>query len=439
MPAYETEELKWGVDIVSYSLDAKGAAIDALNPRKNWFEDSRGKGVAGFDFGGRAGQWGRFYTPLGGNAAVNPVPKIMHLQYYDSQEGKAYRLDTALPQQQIYDLLKKPRIDFVGTGVGDIRYYDTIGIGFAPKGHIFLYVGGALGNLEIAHYQAKEIPNFNIEQYNSTVVEGLRLNRMESLKFYLTPETVEKIRKGWTPSPDVYLHNRIKYPWRWSVSENVQLVDTMVQHANLDRGVVFARELAQEQSKLKSVPRRIDLYFNDRATGQRYDLEITYIKERVLGEPDFSEVTDALDKLFSNRKVEDNQQTVPDSEFANIHVDISADIKHASFSIRKGDVNIPLHTLKYTITPMAPYSFDTGGDVMPSPEQLKHILQGPTAQILPTVKVGGVCPKTGFWQCPQLAHNSTIFMRQGDIMPGQSYKLEGMNVGEMYWEWVKEG
>lgn len=55
------------------------------------------------------------------------------------------------------------------------------------------------------------------------------------------------------------------------------------------------------------------------------------------------------------------------------------------------------------------------------------------------VKIGGVCPKTGFWRCLQLAHDSTIYMRQGDIMPGQSYSLEGMNVDEMYWEWVREG
>lgn len=56
----------------------------------------------------------------------------------------------------------------------------------------------------------------------------------------------------------------------------------------------------------------------------------------------------------------------------------------------------------------------------------------------PVVKIGGFCPQTGFWRCPQLPYDSTIYMRQGDIMPGRSYKHEGMSIDEMYWEWVKD-
>ncbi|WP_162845218.1 hypothetical protein, partial [Hydromonas duriensis] len=44
------------------------------------------------------------------------------------------------------------------------------------------------------------------------------------------------------------------------------------------------------------------------------------------------------------------------------------------------------------------------------------------------VKPGSICPKTGFWRCPQFEKQLSIYMRQGDIMPGQSYRIEGMNM-----------
>ncbi len=55
-----------------------------------------------------------------------------------------------------------------------------------------------------------------------------------------------------------------------------------------------------------------------------------------------------------------------------------------------------------------------------------------------TVKIGEKCTKTGFWNCPQLEKECTLFMRKGDIMPGLSYKMYGYDVDNMYWEFVKD-
>ena len=51
------------------------------------------------------------------------------------------------------------------------------------------------------------------------------------------------------------------------------------------------------------------------------------------------------------------------------------------------------------------------------------------------VKVGDPCPQTGFWACEQLSGDQGIFLRKGDLMPGQSFKQEEQ--ANMQWRLVK--
>ena len=52
-----------------------------------------------------------------------------------------------------------------------------------------------------------------------------------------------------------------------------------------------------------------------------------------------------------------------------------------------------------------------------------------------TIKVGDPCPQTGYWACEQLSGEQGIFLRKGDLMPGQSFKQEEQ--ANMQWRLVK--
>jgi hypothetical protein len=45
-------------------------------------------------------------------------------------------------------------------------------------------------------------------------------------------------------------------------------------------------------------------------------------------------------------------------------------------------------------------------------------------KIVPDVGVGDICPASGMWYCKGVSPETGIYMRKGDIMPGQSYSKE---------------
>ena len=376
MQNHETEEVEWGVDAMSYSVDSEGAALSILPNGRNWLEDSRGNYVGGFSEYARAGFWQGGDTPFGGNEELARLPKKMHLQYYDYQEGGLYQLDVELPQKTIYDLLKQERVDYYAGFTGGILHYNRILLGFAPKGHVFVWVGGGSDLVEIAHYQSKIVP-FDFDNYNNSVSESERLNP-DLLLSSVTPETLAKLQSGWRPSPDLYLQYRVKYPWKIALSDNVKLVDYNTRNLNMEGQMVFAREMDAEQQKLKSPPKFLDVYFTDKA-GQRYWLNAKLFDdtvERVRGEEDLSEIIGAFQKLFPNRSSDDNDATVSDAEFGALQLDVADDMQHVSISVQKNGVSIPLKTLSYAIKPIQPHVFDDSTPPL-SPENLKRVLYGP--------------------------------------------------------------
>jgi hypothetical protein len=55
------------------------------------------------------------------------------------------------------------------------------------------------------------------------------------------------------------------------------------------------------------------------------------------------------------------------------------------------------------------------------------------------VRVGDICPRTGFWRCSSLDFGPTgLYMLKGNTMPGESYRRDGMDVDNMVWEWIRD-
>jgi hypothetical protein len=79
MSNIETEEFTWGFRISNYNLDAGSVDIETLI-NDCWFADARG---IKRQFYGSTGQYGVGAPNIGGNRKPGPLPKTLHLQYYD--------------------------------------------------------------------------------------------------------------------------------------------------------------------------------------------------------------------------------------------------------------------------------------------------------------------------------------------------------------------
>ena len=445
MKEYETNELPWGIGFMGYKVDRghpdTSAAFHAYSHGMNWFEDSLGNEVGRVEFSNIA-EWGSYGFPMGGNVAVRRIPKRMHLKYYDIVAGQTYQLDVDLPQQKMYELLKADRVATGVSSTGNIWHFNDLIIGFAPQGHVSLWVGtgvGGDGRVELAHYQAKAVP-FDIGAYNQTVVQGLQVRPRweELLDGRATPQTVARIKAGWQPSAERYLKQRIRYPWRWSTSDNIELVESSIDMVNFESKTVFAREFAHEQTQLKSPPVAVSLYFIDKKTGQRYGFftllyDDTNV-ERFSDEIDASPQMAAFERLFPNRSAADNDKPVDSSEFAEIHFAVNDDLTDATLTLKKGNVSIPLTFWEGDFQKLEPYTFQNGTPPR-SPEQIKRIQFGPEAKIEPTLKVGQICPQTGFWTTDLYGGAQGIFLRKGDKMPGHSFSKAEQEA--MVWRLVK--
>ena len=440
MPDYQTEKFKWGVaNTTSHPLGSRNT-IGAADG-ENWMKDAQGNVVARWVLAGDA--WGAGSTAIpGGAAAVGRLPQAVRLTYYDYADGHFYRLDAELPQKKMYELFKqKTTTKDSGSFAIDVapRYFD-IKYGIGPKGFVVLWLSG-IDQIEVATFQAQVMPDMTIEKYNQgnggeqPAIQ--LLGRWEGLVDKgMSPDTIAKLKSGWSPSADYYKNLRIKYPWRFEMTGNARMNEYEGYFANKEYKTVFQYEMAQDKVQLKAVPERAGLYFTDK-TGQRYYLEFKFYDSSAdQGEFDLSKIQKAFESLYPNRTAADNDQTVPESEFARIEVKVGDDVTQIQADLVKGEKRIPLHLYYVGYKPLPPHQFDERGP-KPTKEQIKLLEFGPQSKINLKVKIGEVCPQTGYWSCEYLSSKDGLFMRAGDRMPGQSAVARGDVSADTLWTLVK--
>ena len=447
MPAYEVQKFNWGAGASFYSIEHLGQDGGSFIPvpQENWMKDAQGNIVASWlkdgDWWGGGGGEG-----MGKKPDMDRLPKTLRVTWYDYADDSFYQLDAELPSQKwLYELMQQKAV-FAGSGGNPIAgfRYDAFQVGMAPKGLVILWLMKRGGDyqLELAHYQARKMEGMTLAKYQEHYVSSTEhvvtreewLKEEEVDKFY-RPETLAKLRAGWTPTQDWYLRLRTKYPYRFAMTGNAHLDEYRVYYGNEEANFVLGYEIERENQTLKAVPKGVRLYFHDNA-GQRYWMDMKFHEGAYnSGERDLTAIQKVFETMFPNRTAEDNDKPAKTEDFATMEVHVNDAMNSMSVELVKGTQRIDVKRYDLYVQKLAPDTFYPGVPA-PTEEQKRLIKFGPQASIQShTVKTGNICPRTGMWYCEGVSPEAGIYMRKGDPMPGQSYNKEART--KMLWHLIK--
>ena len=447
MPTYEVKKFNWGAGASFYSIEHLGQDGGAFFPvpNENWMKDAQGNIVASWL---KDGDWwgGGTAGGMAKKADFDRLPKTMRVTWYDYADDSFYQLDAELPPQPLlYELMQQKGIDtnLAEGNITTVPRYDTFQVGMGPKGLVILWLQGKYYyQTELAHYQARKIEGLTLAQYNQTLTEGYgQMSReawfkeQDNQKFY-QPETIAKLKSGWTPSQDWYLRLRTKYPYRFTMTGNAHLDEYEVYYGNEESNFVFGFDRAKDEQTLKAVPKGVRLYFHDNV-GQRYWMEVKFHEGAYnSGERDLTGIQKVFETLFPNRSAADNDKPVKQEDFASMEFHVNDAMNSMSVDLVKGNQRISIDRYGVNVQKLRPYTFYPNVPE-PTPEQKRLIEFGPQSKINLKVKIGEVCPQTGYWSCEYLSSKDGLFMRAGDRMPGQSAVARGDVSADTLWTLVK--
>ena len=436
MPTYASAEFKWGMDITSYELGLikPVVSLEAF-PYANRMTDASGNDVARVLFSGGA-EWGRPSGALGSQTSdevTSRLPKTLHLLYYDLQDKKVYQLkDAELPIEQIYNLFKAGFVD----DLGNKRTYDTILVGLAPKGTIVVWVYSMYSRVhEVAHYQAQVItPSTELlAQYENYRGDGLET--LKGREKYWGTELTAKIVAGMEPNPEPYIRKRIKYPWNATVT-GIEARDFEYWRwtINEENDMVRLRTMPVERQKLKALPRQMELFFNH-PNGNRYLYRVNFFThDRVVGEPDISEIQSAFELLYPNRRPDMGDEIFSENEFATLEFQISQDLTELQVFVVKGKQRIEIKNITVQYAKIKPHSYSTLTNYEPSTEQLSRL----RAEQVLLIRPYELCPQAGLWRCPNSNLPYEISLSKGDKVPFPYGLSENIDPTTIYWEWMRD-
>jgi hypothetical protein len=358
-------------------------------------------------------------------------------------------LDTALPQEQIYKLFQER---FFNRFTQPDQFNKLI-LGTAPQGNIILWVDGFDRQIEVAHFVAQvQEPSQEIILETADRDWGMSLagqsptGQKEVLddirhafsldSSELEPATVQKLRSGWQPSPDWYLDARITYPWRVAVSSNTRLApEYRVQYVSAEERMVFAPEAKVLQNQAQQLPEKLYLYVYDKNNRQHLVSIQFYSKLRNVVEPDTSELRDIFKKLYPNRQADNRGQPLEPNEFTTLQMEFTDDLQELSIFVVKGNQRIELKNISYDLDDSKPFQYRNESPQSAATGGWGQVPYNATQPL--QVKIGEVCPQTGYWSCEYLSSKDGLFMRAGDRMPGQSAVARGDVSADTLWTLIK--
>ena len=444
MPVYQTAKITpWSLELASYRLDSEHTKLIPYYGQ-NWFEFSDGTKAY---FTGMGSGWLYSSGAMGGGNDL--APSRLHMHYFDHQSQRSYLLDTALPQEQIYKLFQE---QFYNRFVAP-RKFDKLVLGIAPQGHIFLWVSGFDRRVEVGHFVAQvQEPSQEIILETADRDWGMSLagqsptGQKEVLddirhafsldSSRLEPATVQKLRSGWQPPVDWYLDARITYPWRVAVGSNTRLApEYRAEYINGERRMVFAPEAKIMYNQAQPLPEKLYLYVYDKNNRQHLVSIQFYSKLRNVVEPDTSELRDIFKKLYPNRQADNRGQPLEPNEFTTLQMEFTDDLQELSIFVVKGNQRIELKNISYDLDDSKPFQYRNESPQSAATGGWGQVPYNATQPL--QVKIGEVCPQTGYWSCEYLSSKEGLFMRAGDRMPGQSAVARGDVSADILWTLVK--
>jgi|GEM_PF-2688880 len=386
MPAYETAQITWTLFSGHYTIGKKGTMVETL-VRTCYFTDAQGQPIRSFYASGNG--WAAGVIPMGGDEITTPIPKTLHMQYYDYQEDRFYQLKAELPMEKIYKLFQQKMVDFDRHLGQIVPRYNKIKVGIAPQGYVMVWAGSDMDQVELGQYWASHQPQMTAQRYNQESKPPIPINpdRWEALSDYgtfrtvLDQETFEKLKGGWLPDNQYYRQQRVKYPWRYRLSGNGRLVDLSESRGNVEAEYIapWQMERYKTAAVMRGVPTSVLMWFID-GKGKWYYLPLYFFDETKTGGADDSDglatVWAAFEKLFPGRKPEDNDYAPGEQDMATLDIHISDDLKTWTATLIKGDQKIPLPIFHTRLVEIEPYAHWPKVETPPE-DVIKLLMNGP--------------------------------------------------------------
>lgn len=398
------EQYAWDINTSGYAIDEAAGGMTAGGEDENWMKDEKGEYIA-YWVGDGGGPWGRGSQVMGGSEGGSekptPLPHAVRLSYYDYGDDKFYRLDAVLPTEKIRQLISQKAFrsrvyPYLGEKPGLYQRYDTIQYGIGPKGYIVFWLSSLSGDVqdqvEIARYWAKERPGLTIDKWNRNGGDpNGRSFPLAERWFYVghvvEPDTLTKLKAGWAPDPDYYIHAEIKYPWMLTMTGNVTLMSYQLIMANGEASHVYPWEMSRTISDpaWRALPQKIELFFIDKK-GQWHRLRFNlYSQDRFGGlktdEFDLTPISNAFKTVFPDIALDTGQDTVRKSDFARIEIHMNDDFKGFEVQLVKGSrrIDLPVGQDSIDFGDAAPYANVKDAD--PSPAEVEWNKYGPNGRL----------------------------------------------------------
>ncbi|NHN27599.1 DUF2931 family protein [Flavobacterium jejuense] len=172
----------------------------------------------------------------GGTVVIGPdlknIPDSLEIAWHSFVDQKNFEGKWALPKEELIKLFNEGIINKI---TNKKVTYNKFVVGLAPNGLVVVWLSSVRGQIEIAHFKAKEVfvnvetiseenkPIFS-KKYNDVVLSELNEEH----------NTFERIKKNEYPKIDVYEGYRIKYLWKPLVelSENKMLINFVIHTYN---------------------------------------------------------------------------------------------------------------------------------------------------------------------------------------------------------------
>ncbi|ATN06152.1 DUF2931 family protein [Chryseobacterium indologenes] len=161
------------------------------------------------------GGWGEPGKHMGGTDHPVKVPHTLEFTWYSLAENKFYAGHWELDTQKITRLFNE---GFSQTYFDSLKKgtYDTFVIGLGPKGKLILWLYGDGHQVEVGHFQGKEIQITQAEAYDKFkyVFEPNYREDILNDPGIVKPIVTQKIKDEGYPNPDFYENFREKLNWR---------------------------------------------------------------------------------------------------------------------------------------------------------------------------------------------------------------------------------
>jgi hypothetical protein len=308
-----------------------------------------------------------------------------------------------------------------------------------------VWLSGEENQIELGQFWIKANPNFSMEEYNKTAaIQGDEDKEFAWKSFKFMPETIAKLREGWTPGYEFWYNRRSKYPWRLALKAPFTLTDYALWYDNQEKETIYPyRMKAEAAPKLRGVPVAMIIYFND-AKGQRYKIGMQFYDEYIsFADPDISAVWDIFKKLFPGRTPLNNADPVSEADMASLEMEIDEPMDNIYVYLVKGDKRYRLPVHNESLVKLKPYTYLPNSDPA-TPQDIDALENGPDwviknvktkalserpSQYTHMVKAGEICPMEGEWIANHL-NNKKMYVKAGEVMPGP---LEAPNRSDVFW------